>query len=58
MRTDFQQVTKKVQKKCKIIWSCQKFVVPLHSLSPKKLGLPKRAQAKMIFERMSIHNKM
>ena len=31
-----QQVTKKMQKKCKNIWSCQKKAVPLHSLLRNK----------------------
>jgi hypothetical protein len=38
---DFQHVTKKMQKKCKNIWSVQKKAVPLHPLSPKKRGLPR-----------------
>ena len=42
---------------CKNIWSIQKFVVPLHPLSLKNGARPKRAQA-MIFEKMSIHNKI
>ena len=54
---DFQHFTKKMQKKCKNIWSVQKKAVPLHPLSLKNGARPKRAQA-MIFERMSIHNKM
>ena len=41
----------------KNIWSVQKFVVPLHPLSLKNGARPKRAQA-MIFEKMSIHNKI
>ena len=42
---------------CKNIWSIQKFVVSLHPLSLKNGARPKRAQA-MIFEKMSIHNKI
>ena len=42
---------------CKNIWSYQKFVVPLHPLSLKNGARPKRVQA-MIFEKMSIHNKI
>ena len=38
-----------MQKKCIIIWSVQKFVVPLHPLSPKNW-----TEVKMIFEKMSI----
>jgi len=41
------------------IWSIQKFAVSLHPLSLKNGVTPKRAQAKIvIFERLSIHNKM
>ena len=42
---------------CNKIWSVQKFVVPLHPLSLKNGARPKRAQ-EMIFEKMSIHNKI
>ncbi len=43
---DFQHFTKKMQKKCKNIWSVQKKAVPLHPLSLKNGARPKRAQAK------------
>ena len=39
------------------IWSVRKKAVLLHPLSPKKRVTPFRTQA-LIFERMSIHNKM
>ena len=42
---------------CKNIWWIQKKAVPLHPLSLKNGARPKRAQA-MIFEKMSIHNKI
>ena len=42
-----------MQKKCKNIWSIQKFVVPLHPLSLKNGARPKRVGA-TIFEKMSI----
>ena len=38
---DNQRVTKKMQKKCKNIWSIQKFAVSLHPLSLKKQVTPK-----------------
>lgn len=38
---DFQLIIKKMQKKCKNIWSVQKFVVPLHPLSLKNGVRPK-----------------
>jgi len=38
---DFQSLTKKMQKKCIQIWSCQKFAVLLHPLSLKKRAAPK-----------------
>ena len=49
----YEKKYKNEQKKCKIIWSVQKKAVLLHPLSPKK-----RRGVKMIFERLSIHNKM
>ena len=43
---------------CQNIWSYQKFVVPLHPLSLKNGTLPNEPKQTVIFERLSIHNKM
>jgi hypothetical protein len=38
---DYQSIIKKMKKKCKNIWSVQKFVVLLHPLSLKNGARPK-----------------